>query len=210
MKGNIYHITNRGVEKRKIFLNNEYYFRFINNLYDFNNIDQTPMSYKDRRICNLAMRKPSEGLVDIISVCLMPNHYHILVQERVDGGAGLFSKKVSSGFTQYFNLKNKRSGVLFQGRTKIILVNDDAHYLHLPFYVFLNPIKLIESQWKEVGIKNYKKAVEFLENYKWSSFSETILGKKGNFSDIVNNNLFFDLFDTNPKQFKKEIFEWLK
>ena len=168
------------------------------------------MSYKDRRICNLAMRKPSEGLVDIISVCLMPNHYHILVQERVDGGAGLFSKKVSSGFTQYFNLKNKRSGVLFQGRTKIILVNDDAHYLHLPFYVFLNPIKLIESQWKEVGIKNYKKAVEFLENYKWSSFSETILGKKGNFSDIVNNNLFFDLFDTNPKQFKKEIFEWLK
>lgn len=210
MKGDIYHITNRGVEKRKIFLKDEYYIRFINNLRDFNSVDSVFRPYRERRIYNLAMRKPDEELVDIICVCLMPNHYHILVQEKVDGGAGLFSKKISSGFTQYFNLKNNRSGVLFQGRTKIILVNNDAHYLHLPFYIFLNPIKLIEPQWKDNGIKDYKKAVDFLETYEWSSFIETISDKKGFFTDIVNSNIFFELFDTNSKKLKKDIFEWFK
>lgn len=210
MKGDIYHITNRGVEKRKVFLGDEYYIRFINNLHDFNDVNITPRSYYERRTYNLVMRKPDDELVDIICVCLMPNHYHVLVQEKVDGGASLFSKKISSGHTQYFNLKNNRSGVLFQGRTKIILVSEDKHFLHLPFYIFLNPVKLIEPQWKEKGIKNSKKAIIFLENYKWSSLNETILGKDNTFTGVVKNSLFFELFDTNPKRFKKDIFEWLK
>lgn len=167
------------------------------------------MSYCNRRKSNSAMRKPNDELVDIICVCLMPNHYHLLVQEKVDGGASLFSKKISSGYTQYFNLEYKRSGVLFQSRTKIILIKNDSHFLHLPFYIFLNPVKLIEPEWKEGGIKNHEKAARFLENYKWSSFNETILLKKGIFSDSINSNLFFEFFKTNPKDFKKELTEWI-
>ena len=179
MKGDIYHIINRGIDKRKIFLSDKYYTRFINNLRDFNDVNAMPRSYHERRVYNLTFRKPDDELVDIICICLMSNHFHILVQEKVDGGASLFFKKVLSGYTQYFNLKNDRSGALFQGKTKIILVNNDAHFLHLPFYIFLNPVKLIESQWKEKGIKNPKKAVDFLERYKWSSFDETVLNKEG-------------------------------
>lgn len=210
MKGDIYHTVNRGVEKRKIFVNDKDFLRFLHNLNDFNDKNVAPMSYHDRRSFNLAIRKPSDELVDIICVCLMPNHYHLLVQEKVDGGAGLFSKKVSSGYTQYFNLINGRSGFLFQGKTKIIPVKNDEHFLHLPYYIFSNPIKLIDSRWKENGIKDSRKVAEFLKNYRWSSFIKTILGEENLFCGIVNDNLFFKLFDTNPKQFERDFFEWLK
>ncbi len=208
MKGDIFHILNRGVEKKKIFLGDNDYFRFAHNLYDFNDRNLSLFSYFARRKFP-AMRKPKiedDKLVDVICWCLMPNHYHILVQEKIDGGSSMFSKKLSSGYTQYFNLKNKRVGVLFQGRSKIISIQRDEHFLHLPFYIFSNPIKLIEPCWKEKGIKKLNKVIQFLENYKWSSYSD-IIGRE-NFPFIINKKLFFEIFDTNEKRFKKDFSEW--
>jgi putative transposase len=211
MKGDIYHIVNRGVEKRKIFLGDRDYIRFIDGLHDFNSKNPVPMSYKDRRsFNNLAMQRPSDGLVDILACCLMPNHYHLLVREKVDGGAGAFSKKVSGGYTQYFNLKNNRSGFLFQGRTKIVPIKKEAHFIHIPYYIFSNPIKLAESCWKEKGIENMKKILEFLKNYKWSSFNGTILRNDTIFSDVVNSEAFLKLFNVKPKEFEKYFIEWLR
>ena len=204
---------NRGVEKREIFLDNEDYLRFAYNLYDFNDKNLTTLSYyarHRRRQLSSAIVKPNkekDKLVDILCWCSMSNHFHILVQEKRDGGVGLFARKITSGFTQYFNLKNNRSGVLFQGKTKIIPVKRDEHFLYLPYYIFSNPIKLIEPYWKEKGIKNLKKTIKFLEDYKWSSYSD-IIGK-GNFSFIIKKKLFFEIFDTNEKQFKKDFIEWL-
>ncbi|MEA2113462.1 MAG: hypothetical protein U9P63_02325 [Patescibacteria group bacterium] len=212
MKGDIYHILNRGVEKRKIFLDEKDYLRFVHNLYDFNNKNEIFISYHRRQS---AMRKPTGGersmkrdnLVDILCWCLMPNHYHILVREKINGGASAFSKKISSGHTQYFNLKNERSGVLFQGRSKIIPVKQDNYFLYLPFYIFANPIKLIEKDWQEKSIKNLKQVINFLENYQWSSYLNVI--GKDNFSFVVNQNKFSKSFIGDKKQFKKDFIEWL-
>lgn len=198
MKGEIFHILNRGVEKRKIFLDDEDYYRFFHNLSDFNNKDLTLLSYVARRKYSSAIRKPKgskKKLVNVLCWCMMPNHYHILVQEIVDGGASIFSKKLSSGYTQYFNLKNDRSGVLFQGKSKIIQLKKDEHFIHIPYYILSNPIKLIEPNWKEEGLKNYKRAVKFLDDYKWSG--------------IIDKESFLRLFDTNEKQFKTSLKEWL-
>ena len=146
MKGDIFHILNRGVEKRKIFLDEKDRLRFINNLYHFNSEDPVTSPYY-RRVnppaSSLAIGKPTNKLVDILCWCLMSNHYHLLVQEKVNGGASTFSKKITSGYTQYFNLKNKRVGVLFQGKSKIILLKKDEHFRYVPYYIFSNPIKLI-------------------------------------------------------------------
>ena len=139
MEGNFFHILNRGVEKRKIFLDKEDYLRFVNNLYDFNDKERAFSYYKRRQKEKLAMRKPTfkeerrEELVDLFCYSVMPNHHHILVLEKIDEGASVFSKKITSGYTQYFNLKNDRQGVLFQGRSKIILVERNPHFLYLPF-----------------------------------------------------------------------------
>lgn len=210
MKGDIYHVLNRGVEKRDIFLDNQDYFRFRDNLKDFNTKNLNLMSHFDRQKFNTALQEPCDELVEILCICLMPNHYHLLVVEKVDGGVSLFVSKISSGYTQYFNLKNKRSGVLFQGRTKKVLVEKDAHFIHLPYYILANPIKLIEPKWKEAGVKNKKAAVDFLDKYKWVSFRDIVSGEKGIFSEVVNKKLFLKTFGfKSGKEFGKYFVEWL-
>jgi len=213
MKGDAYHIINRGVEKRKIFLDKEDFFRFRDNLYDFNTTALSPMSHSDRQKFNSAIRnrKPGDELVEILCVCLMPNHFHILVSEKIDGGAGLFLKKVLSGYTQFFNLKYKRKGVLFQGKTKKILVKKEGHFMLLPYYILSNPINLIEPKWKKQGLKNKKGVLMFLDEYKWSSFRDLSSCEAGIFSKIVNKELFFNLFGFNKQEkFLNFFVEWLE
>jgi putative transposase len=216
MKGDFFHILNRGVEKRNIFLNKEDYLRFAYNLYDFNDQNDTVMPFNKRHNPKdwSAMRWPTnqwptnkKKLVDVLCWCLMSNHYHILVQEKIDGGASIFSKKISGGYTQYFNLKNERSGVLFQGRSKIIPIKQEDHFIYLPYYIFSNPVKLIERNWKEDGIKNIKKVEKFLEDYTWSSYLN-ILGKN-DLIFIINKELFNKLFLPSQESFKKHFSNWL-
>jgi len=214
MKGDIYHIINRGVEKRDIFLDDEDFFRFRDDLKDFNNKNRVPMSHYDRHKFNkfnLELQVPSDELVEILCVCLMPNHYHLLVREKVDGGVKLFMNKLGVGYTHFFNQKYKRIGVLFQGRAKKILVEKDAHFIHLPYYILANPIKLIQPKWKDEGIKDKKKAIKFLDNYKWVSFRDIVSGEGGIFSEVINRGLFLKVFDFGTaRQFKLDFDEWIE
>lgn len=216
MENYFYHILNRGVEKRKIFLNNNDYVRFIDNLYGLNNKNNVlpylhrkkqQQKYSSARAIQIQKIPEKENLVDILCWCLMSNHYHVMVSEKLDKGASIFSQKISSSHTQYFNFKNDRSGVLFQGKSKIISLEKNEHFLWLPFYIMSNPVKLIELNWKEEGIKNIKKVVDFLDNYKYSSFRD--LTGKSNFPNIQNKNLFYEIYETNEKKFKKDFIEWL-
>ena len=222
MAGNFSHILNRGVEKRKIFLNQNDYFRFINNLRDFNDKNNVPLSYFNRKLYGsrtsvgfaagyrrkVAGEDKDNKLVDILCWSLLPNHFHILVREKIDKGSGAFVKKLTGGYTLYFNLVNKRSGVLFQGRSKIIPVEKDVHFSYLPFYILSNPIDIIDPRWKEEGIKDLSKTIEFLKNYRYSSFQD-IIGKN-NFPAIINKDLFYEAFGTNEKKFQKDFFDWLE
>ncbi len=213
MKGDIVHILNRGVEKRKIFLGEGDYARFIYDCYDFNNSKNAVEAYYRRREraesgAARPTRRKEDEIVDVLCWALLPNHFHVLVREKVDGGASLFSQKVVGGYTKYFNEKNDRSGVLFQGRSKIIKVKRDEHFLHLPFYVMANPVGLIEPGFKEKGIGNFKKTVKFLEDYKYSSLADFSGG--GGFSFVANTEAFCRLFDTDRNQFKNDFRDWLK
>lgn len=216
MKGDVFHLLNRGVEKRKIFLIEKDYLRSVYNLYDFNDVNNVILAYPRRRKAfsdrqvlekDLSPKEVRKELIDILCWCLMPNHLHILSQEKIDGGISIFSKKIIGGYTKYFNEKNERSGVLFQGRSKIIRVTKDSHFAYLPFYIMSNPIELIEPQWQERGIQNFGKVISFLENYKYSSFPD-LIGKE-NFPFLINRKLFYELFNTNEKKFKKDFIDWL-
>lgn len=208
MEQEFYHILNRGVEKRKIFLKENDYLRFIQNLYSFNDKNHAlPFS---KRVKKLALAEPTERkeIVDNLCWSILPNHFHIFSQAKIERGVSIYSQKITSGYTQYFNLRNNRSGVLFQGRSKIIQIQKDAHFLHIPYYILANPIKLIEPKWKEEGIKDLKKTIDFLENYRYSSFLNLI--GKNNFPEIINKKLFYEIYDTNENRLKKDFIEWLK
>ena len=216
MENNFYHILNRGVEKRNIFLNKKDYLRFLHNIEDFNDQNIVSQSYYRRRIKTDGTRstiKINNPLVKVMCWCLMPNHFHILVKEEIDKGVSLFSMKNTAGYTRYFNEINDRSGVLFQGKSKIISIEEDAHFNWLPFYILSNPLDLFQQNWKEKGLKSPKKAFEFLLNYKWSNFSELfskINGTPSTVNTIKNNNdIFYEIFDTNKENFRKDFLEWL-
>ena len=208
---NFYHTLNRGVEKRNIFLDKQDHFRFIHNLYELNNedrVDTTFHSFKeDPNLTDFANRKQRKILVDILAFCLMPNHYHLLLSPKIEGGVPKFMNKINIGYAKYFNKKYKRVGALFQGRYKKILIADNTHFLHLPFYIHFNPLDLKYPEWRENRILNAEKALGFLKSYRWSSHLD-YLGVK-NFPSIINNGLLTEIFD-GSKGYEKLINNYLK
>ena len=136
--------------------------------------------------------KPEAGLVDIHAFCLMPNHYHLLLEEKTEKGIPLFMKKINMGYARYFNEKRKRSGALFEGRYKSIVVDNDRHFLYLPYYIHFNPLDLKFPEWREGKIRDCKKALNFLNNYRWSSHLN--YAGKDNFSLVIKRDFLLEVF----------------
>lgn len=206
---NFYHIYNRGVDKRKVFMDDKDYYRLIHDLFEFNDQDiitnTTYYAKKNYRNPIPINRKPRKLLVNILCYCLMPNHFHLFLQQLVDGGISKFLQKLGIGYTNYFNLKYERNGVLFQGKFKAIPIETDVQFTHISRYIHLNPIELIEPNWKEGGIQNWKKAKKFLESYRWSSYADYI-GKK-NFPSLINKQFLSNYFD-DEKEYQKFVKDW--
>jgi len=188
---NIYHIYNRGVEKRSLFMNSRDYARFIDDLIIFNEIKLViNPKLRIRDIKNGDhKRKP---LVDILAFCLMPNHYHLLLRQRVDGGITEFMRKLGGGYVNYFNLKHQRVGTLFQGKFKSVLISDKSQFTYIPFYIHLNPLDLFTTDWRDKGVGDFKKAIDFLGNFKWSSHSD--YSGKSDFSLVLQRDFLKEYF----------------
>lgn len=214
-----YHLLNRGVDKRKIFLEDKNYLRFVYNLVEFNNVENTEGNNrlhvpKTTQLFDIGCRTVVEGkkqnpLVTIHFFCLMPNHYHLLVSPVVDDGIPRFMKKLNMGYAKYFNEKNNRTGALFQGKYKSIQVTRDAHFLYLPYYIHFNPLDLTMPQWREQKIRSSKQAFEYLKSYRWSSHLD-YLGIK-NFPSVTQRDFFLDFFEGEQSYYrsvKKYLREW--
>lgn len=211
--GCFYHIFNRGVEKRIIFIDEEDRFRFIHNLFEFNDINPPPKFIRSP-IIGLpepdskmkVLREPRKLLVKILCFTLMPNHFHLILEQLVENGIKIFMQKIGMGYANYFNLKYNRIGGLFQGRYRAIQIDNENYLLHLSRYIHINSIELIEPKWKEEGIKDWEKVNKFLENYRWSSYLDYI-GQK-NFPSVLNQELINSYFET-PEEYKKFVNEWI-
>ncbi|MCK6462723.1 MAG: transposase [Candidatus Pacebacteria bacterium] len=206
--GENYHIYNRGNDKRVIFQNKADYDRFTALLYICNGTKDIKLSdYPNIKMEKLLEIKRGETLVDIGAYCLMPNHFHLLIHEKTEGGISKFMQKLLTAYTMYFNKKNERTGVLFGGLFKATHVNEDRYLKYLLSYIHLNPIKLIEPAWKETGIKNKKGADLFLKSYIYSSFLDFTVEKRKELV-ILNKNQFPEYFE-NFKEFEVFIENWL-
>src|SRR3989344_1043630 len=207
----IYHIYNRGVEKRSIFKDDADRFRFIHDLFEFN--DQEPatnVQYRFHKHGSKTQSKndksPRKLLIEILAFCLMPNHYHLLVRQKKQKGVINFMQKFGTGYTLYFNQKHSRVGPLFQGRFKAVLISEHKHILYLPHYIHLNPLDLTSPQWREGSIKNHNNAMKFLETYRWSSLLD-YLGQK-NFPSLTSRAFLLELFGGGEK-YKEDLATYL-
>lgn len=207
VSGEYYHIYNRGVNKMKIFTDFYDYDRFLKLLYVINNKTMKKFSDIETSPGKAWTFEKDEALVDIGLYCLMPNHFHLILKEKETGGITIFMHRLATAYSMYFNKKNQHSGSLFQGKFKSSHINNDRYFKYLFSYIHLNPVKLIQKDWKEVGVKNINKTKKYLLKYKYSSYLDFIGGKR-NESKILNTSVFPNYFPSS-KLFEKEIFEWL-
>ena len=132
VKGEFYHVYNRGVDKRIIFQHRKDLDRFLESIEAFNTKEN--IGNLDRH-----SNKRKEGkLVDFIAYCINPNHFHFIITPSVSGGLEKFMHKLCMGYSKYFNAKYQRSGALFQGKFKATHIDSDEYLLHLSAYVNLN------------------------------------------------------------------------
>lgn len=186
--------------------------RFTYGLFNFNDaypVDNTGYNLEilrksDFRKIDTFNKKP---LVDILSFCLMPNHYHLLAVQREEKGITEFMRKLGTGYTNYFNKKYERSGALFQGKFKAIHIDNDSHLLYLSHYIHLNPLDIFMPEWREGAIKNSQKAMDYLKKYRWSSFLD-YTGTE-NFPFIIEKEFINSLYGSPTSGYKKEIEKWI-
>ena len=128
-----YHVFNRGADKRDIFMDKADYLRFYQSLNFFNTQDPT-VNFDSAKVLQKNTLYQSR-LVEVKAYALLPNHYHLVLKQLVDGGVSEYIKRISGGYTSYFNQKQKRSGVLFQGKFKRVHIDSDTQYQYLLVYV---------------------------------------------------------------------------
>lgn len=191
----LYHIVLRGVGESLIFNDKDDYYRGIFSLYEFNTtklieIRRRREERKKEKINGSPTPAERDLLVEILTFCFMPNHIHLLVRQLKENGISQFMQKVGGGYANYFNKKYTRKGHLFN-RFKSIHIKTNDQLKNVFVYIHANPISLIEPGWKEKGIKDPKNVIEFLSNYKWSSYLDYI-GIK-NFPSITQNSFFLEV-----------------
>ena len=194
--GEYYHIYNRGVDKRTIFIDPYDYKRFMVLLYICNSrksVNIRALLNKGLSFVEIFDIDREETLVDIGVYCLMPNHFHILIKEKLDGGISMFMEKLATAYVMYFNTKNERKGALFEGSFKAKHIDNDAYLNWVFSYIHINPIKLNEPNWKESGISNPTIVKDFVEKYAYSSYYDYFLGNRSE-NVILNKIVFSDYF----------------
>ena len=172
----IYHVFNRGVEKRPTFINKWELKRAILTL-DYYRFAKLPIKLSkflilpnsDQTKLLESIKKDCEKLVEIICFCLMPNHFHFLLKQKVDKGIPIFISNFTNSYTKYFNTRNERVGPLFQGIFKAVRIESEEQLIHVSRYIHLNPVS------------SFLIKPEDLENYEWSSYPEYL--------DLMNRSI---------------------
>lgn len=181
--GETYHVYNRGAHKQNIFTCEADYNRFQLLLYIANQSQSVNLrdlisskKYKGESFVKMFEEERLENLVDIFAYSLMPNHFHMVVRPKKEGGLSEFMRKLLTAYSMYFNTKYDHSGVLFQGPFKSKHIDNESYFRYIFAYTHLNALDLFETGWKEEKVKDLLGARTFMKNYPYSSFFDYSVG----------------------------------
>ncbi|MEK9185249.1 MAG: transposase [Patescibacteria group bacterium] len=169
--GEYYHVYNRGVGKMSIFKDEQDFRIFLSRLQE-NIFPNRQISLEDahqggqtKNHTPYIRKILPEDAFSLISYCLMPNHFHILIRQNNDTPISKLISKVCTSYSKYFNKKYDRVGALFQDQFKCQIINKNEYLLWLSVYIHLNP--------------KVARLVKNSSSWKWSSYLE-YLGLDGN------------------------------
>jgi putative transposase len=189
VNGSIYHIYNRGNNKEIIFRDEQDHRAFLFRLglalgfdiEDLNNCEITKSPKSRIRITGI-----ESGNFKLHAFCLMPNHFHLLLEQCGDESISKLMLKVLTSFSRYLNLKYKRVGYVFQDRFKAVLIESNPQLMLVSSYIHMNPVK--------------DELVNKPEQYKWSSFNDFLIDRK---NLIVHTKFLTEIFG-NKNNFAKQ------
>ena len=148
LAGGIYHIYNRGVEKRTIFVDSEGYRVFRYYLASYLRPPNPAADQSQRLPRGLVLAGRDYDLyarVVLLAYCLMPNHFHLLVKQTDEDAMAELVRRLSNAYVGYFNKKHRRVGSLFQGTYRAVLVDKTEQLLHLTRYIHRNPAGILHQ-----------------------------------------------------------------
>jgi putative transposase len=197
-----YHICNRGVDKREVFSNDKNFLRFLEGAKEFNQKKPIGSLYLKKQIekeknSSNAHRttrnntKKIEKLVEIIAYALLPNHFHLLLKQKEEKGISEFMKRLGGGYTNYFNIRNHRSGCLFQGTYKAVKILSDEQLIYVSAYINGN------SEIHKIALA---------EKWTWSSYGGYLGAGKNN---LIESRSVMKQFK-NKLEYKKYLKEVIK
>ena len=192
--GEYYHVFNRGAHKHTLFHAPEDWKRML--FYILYLQSPHAVAKPARAISRTSLedgfsvslekeeRIISDRLVELVSFCLMPNHIHMLIQEKSDGGISSFMQRVNTAYTKYYNTKYDAVGHVFQGRYQTVHVKDDDQLMHLSAYIHRNPRELKAWRGKE-------------ERYPYSSLQDYV--DKNRWGNLIATDIIAGRFESTPK-----------
>jgi putative transposase len=150
-----YHIYNRGVDKRAIFIDDQDCHIFLHYLkmYLIPKEEVIALSQIDKRSIHF-LKYNLSAEIDLLTFALMPNHFHLLIKQHTNDGMSKLMKRLMTAYVTYFNRKYKRRGPLFESVYKACNIDNDSYLLHLSRYIHLNPIH-ISSEINFLNLSSY-------------------------------------------------------
>jgi len=216
IENGFYHIYNRGVEKRNIFLDDQDYKVFLsylklyltskdNSVIEIKKRADLSEDQKNEKISKLMALKNYFNKIELLCYVLMPNHFHLEIRQKNINDMEDFMRSLITKYSKYFNKRYDRVGPLFQGRYNAILITNERYLLHLGRYIHLNPQEIIVDK-------------QNLSSYPWSSYSAYVnnlsvswLNKNYFLSDFEKNKGFsFHSYQGFVEGYKEETFEEIK
>ncbi|MBI2597037.1 transposase [Candidatus Daviesbacteria bacterium] len=201
----IYHVFNRAVAGIPIFSTSIDFLRFLDliNYYRFKN---TPVSFSQLKNIEREQRKQifddlikeNHLHIEILAFCLMDNHFHFLLKQKLDRGIVKFISNLQNSYAKYFNAKSARNGPLFQPMFKTVRITTEEQFLHVSRYIHLNPST------------SYLVEIKDLESYPWSSLLNYIGEGRYPFVDtkqilgIINEKKYRE-FVFNQADYQREL-----
>ncbi len=194
-KGKFYHIYNRGIGRESIFLSDKDAYRFLQAIYLSNNsrtflgiseLERNKSGYSIEEIEKMLKKNKIyvNRLVSVCALCLLPDHFHLILKERQKGGIARFMQKLGTSYGKYFANKYIRKGSLFQGRFKAIKIKNDSQVANALAYVnCVNPAEISEPHLRIKGVENFKKVWDETDAYQWSTHQEFMGRRKSVFLD---------------------------
>jgi putative transposase len=194
--GEYYHIFNRGNNKQKIFLDKRDYIRFLFLILYFQspsifyNIGRQVTYFIKNNFFGISKNNDSEVVkkryVELVNFVLIPNHFHLIILEKEEGGISRYMQRILTAYAKYFNEKYEKSGHLFQGPFQAVHIEDNNQLLYLSSYIHRNVRELKEWKNKE-------------HLYMWSSYQDC--SNKNRWGELLKHEVITEQF-SNQKEYK--------